>query len=295
MVVLTLTDCPPALRGDITKWLQEIETGVYIGNISARVREELWKRVRENAKRGRATIVFSADNEQRMDFRIHNASWQPIDYDGLKLMLRPVPGHAADRSDKKVGFSNASKSHMAQTANRRTRQRIPILERYAVIDLETTGLSPVQDEIIEIGALIVCTGQIESEYQALVKPKMGIPKSIEQLTGLTAEHLANEGKELKGALSTLIQFVGTLPVVSHNVEFDFSFLRAACADCGLPLFSNAAIDTSDLARKNLKDVGDYKLQTLVQHLRLDVTGKHRSLADCLATKQLYEKLNEMEG
>ena len=54
MIVITLTDCPPALRGDLTKWLQEINTGVYVGHVSARVRDEIWKRVRESAKGGPA-------------------------------------------------------------------------------------------------------------------------------------------------------------------------------------------------------------------------------------------------
>ena len=86
MIVLTLMDCPPALRGDLTKWLQEVNTGVYVGQVSARVRDGIWERVCENAKSGRATMVFSANNEQRMDFRVHNTSWEPIDFDGLKLI-----------------------------------------------------------------------------------------------------------------------------------------------------------------------------------------------------------------
>lgn len=74
MVVVTLTDCPPKLRGDLTKWLLEINTGVYVGKINARVREELWKRICDNIKSGRATMVFSAKNEQGLSFYVHNTS-----------------------------------------------------------------------------------------------------------------------------------------------------------------------------------------------------------------------------
>jgi len=295
MVVLTLTDCPPALRGDLTKWLQEIDTGVYVGYVSTRVREELWKKVCDYAKRGRATIVFGAGNEQRMDFRVHNASWQPIDFDGLKLMLRPVASHAFGTANIKSGNSDAARMHMAREMAGKPRRRVPILERYAVIDVETTGLSPAQDEIIEIGALIVCAGEIESEFQALLRPKTHIVPAIERLTGLTRAMLEVEGKDLKDVMPALLQFIGPLPVISHNAEFDYGFLRAACDDCGLPLFSNPSIDTCELARRTVKGVRDYKLQTLSEHFRLNVVEKHRSLADCLATKQLYEKLNEMEG
>ena len=67
MIVLTMTNCPPKLRGDLSKWLLEINTGVYVGNVNARVRELIWKRVCENIKNGQATLVFPANNEQHMD------------------------------------------------------------------------------------------------------------------------------------------------------------------------------------------------------------------------------------
>ena len=82
MIVIILNNCPPALRGDLTKWLQEVNTGVYVGQVSARVRDELWARVQGNVKSGRATMVFNTNNEQGMDFRVHNTSWEPIDFDG---------------------------------------------------------------------------------------------------------------------------------------------------------------------------------------------------------------------
>ena len=91
MVVLTVIDCPVGLRGDLTKWLLEISTGVFVGRVSARVRDNLWERVKEFSKDGRATMVYSTYNEQRFDFRLHNSQWEPIDFDGLKLILRPSP------------------------------------------------------------------------------------------------------------------------------------------------------------------------------------------------------------
>ena len=62
MIVLTMTNCPPKLRGDLSKWLLEINTGVYVGNVNARVSELIWKRVCENIKNGQATLVFPANN-----------------------------------------------------------------------------------------------------------------------------------------------------------------------------------------------------------------------------------------
>ena len=62
MIVITLTDCPISLRGDLTKWLLEINTGVFVGRVSARVRDNLWDRVVKNVKNGRATLVYSTNN-----------------------------------------------------------------------------------------------------------------------------------------------------------------------------------------------------------------------------------------
>ena len=86
MIVVSLTNCPPKLRGDLTKWLIEINAGVYVGRVSARVRDELWQRICENVKEGRATMVFSANNEQGMDFYVHNTTWKPVEFDGITLM-----------------------------------------------------------------------------------------------------------------------------------------------------------------------------------------------------------------
>ena len=90
MIVVTLSDCPARLRGDLTKWLIEINTGVYVGQVSARVRDELWDRICEHVKDGRATMVFSARNEQGLQFRVHNTTWEPVDFDGITLMRRPA-------------------------------------------------------------------------------------------------------------------------------------------------------------------------------------------------------------
>ena len=64
MIVLSVANCPAGLRGDLSKWLCEINTGVYVGRINARVREELWERVCKNIKNGQATMVYSVNNEQ---------------------------------------------------------------------------------------------------------------------------------------------------------------------------------------------------------------------------------------
>jgi len=114
MVVLTLSNCSASLRGDISKWLVEINTGVFVGRVSARVRDNLWERVCDSIKQGSATMVYSAANEQRMDFRVHNNQWEPIDFDGIKLVLRPSPARVKKLSSLRLGYSKASKYRKAK-------------------------------------------------------------------------------------------------------------------------------------------------------------------------------------
>lgn len=89
MVVLVLTACPAGLRGHLTRWLLEISPGVFVGFVSARVRDLLWSRVTELAKDGRAIMVHSQRGEQRLAFRVHRHDWEPVDSDGIHLIRRP--------------------------------------------------------------------------------------------------------------------------------------------------------------------------------------------------------------
>lgn len=109
MVVLVLSACPAGLRGHLTRWLLEISPGVFVGVITARVRELMWERVIELSKDGRAIMVHSARGEQRLSFRVHRHDWVPADIDGLHLMLRPADP-AAQRIGARPGWSRIGRS-----------------------------------------------------------------------------------------------------------------------------------------------------------------------------------------
>lgn len=89
MTVVVLTAVPPGLRGVLTRWLLEIAPGVFVGHLSQRIREHLWERVIDGLGRGRAILVFSQRSEQKLAFWVHGHDWQPVDFDGISLMLRP--------------------------------------------------------------------------------------------------------------------------------------------------------------------------------------------------------------
>lgn len=109
MVVLILTACPVGLRGHVTRWLLEISPGVFVGKVSSRVRDELWSRVVELGKDGRALLVFSRRGEQGLSFYVNRHDWTPCDFDGLTLIRRPDEAEAVTRT----GWSNASKRRLA--------------------------------------------------------------------------------------------------------------------------------------------------------------------------------------
>lgn len=125
MVVIVLTACPAGLRGFLTRWLMEISAGVFVGKVSKRVRDQLWDRVEEMAKDGRAIMVHAADTEQGLDFKVLRHDWTPIDLDGLSVMLRPSdepdegsPGPTAAAGGMRPGWSNASKRRKAARRRR---------------------------------------------------------------------------------------------------------------------------------------------------------------------------------
>lgn len=112
MTVIVVAACPVGLRGHLTRWLLEISAGVFVGRVSARVRDLLWERTVDMARTGRAIMVFAADNEQGLDFRVHQHDWTPIDVEGVMLMLRPNPQTAqpeVDTSSRTHGWSSASR------------------------------------------------------------------------------------------------------------------------------------------------------------------------------------------
>lgn len=89
MIVVVLTAVPAGLRGVLTRWLLEIAPGVFVGHVSRRIREHLWERIVDGVGRGRAILVYSQRSEQKLAFWVHGHDWQPVDFDGLSLMLRP--------------------------------------------------------------------------------------------------------------------------------------------------------------------------------------------------------------
>lgn len=110
VIVITLTKVPSSLRGDLTKWCQEIQTGVYVGNVNARVRERLWERINKNIGQGEATLVYNTNNELGYTFRTTRRDIEVVDAEGIPLVKSLVKVDNCRRH----GFSNAYKFHEAK-------------------------------------------------------------------------------------------------------------------------------------------------------------------------------------
>ncbi|MFF4147376.1 type I-E CRISPR-associated endoribonuclease Cas2e [Streptomyces sp. NPDC001698] len=110
MTVIVLTNCPPGLRGFLTRWLLEISAGVFIGNPSARIRDLLWDEVQQYADQGRALLAHTTNNEQGFIFRTNDHAWHPVDHEGLTLIRRPNAQSSSNAATTpRKGWSNASK------------------------------------------------------------------------------------------------------------------------------------------------------------------------------------------
>ena len=171
MVVLSVTNCPQQLRGDLTKWFIEIDIGVYVGKISARVREKIWLRVCDNIKTGKAIMVYSTNSEQGFAILTHNTEWTPVDCEGIWLMQKNNPIVAPQKILTK-GFSKAAK-YAHTKSNKKVSKK-----QYVIIDLETTGLNYETDRIIEIGMLKIEDNHIIDQYQSFVYQNINIPPII---------------------------------------------------------------------------------------------------------------------
>ena len=161
------------------------------------------------------------------------------------------------------------------------------MQTLVALDLETTGLDPTRDAIIEIGAIRFRDDRIEQEWSQLVNPGRPLPRFITQLTGITDEMLA-EAPRLQEVLEPVQAFVGDHPIVGHMVGFDLSFLQRK----GL-FTENQPLDTYDLAAVVLPAAGRYSLAALANELKVPRRTSHRALEDARTTMMVFQRLVEL--
>ncbi len=160
--------------------------------------------------------------------------------------------------------------------------------QYIIVDLETTGLNPAQNEIIEIGAIKVERGEAKDIFNKLVKPKAGISPEITRITGITDEMVEN-APDIEAVLPEFLRFAGSGTLIAHNADFDIPFLNEKLKLLNKAL-NNKAICTLKCARAILPNLENHKLHTVAHYFGISISGRHRAIGDCEATYQVWLKL-----
>lgn len=292
MTILVVTDCPKKIRGHLSKWLLEVNTNVFVGHLNKRVREALWELVCENITKGKATMIFNRQGEQGIGIYTHGNSWEPVDFEGIYLIRKPLP-------EKQPSFRSeyVSKERLFHTVKTHKKVAEQILSKvYVALDLETTGLTN-KDEIIEIGAIRFDKHTILDSFHVYVHTEKEITRDVTQLTGITNQIINTMGISIDEALEQLFDFIGSDELVLHNAQFDMNFIRIACIKNNKPMIKNRFQDTLVIARKKIIKLKKFSLENLGKYFNIECSHLHNAIDDCELTRQVFLKLldfNELE-
>ncbi len=167
---------------------------------------------------------------------------------------------------------------------------MPIDGEYVAFDLETTGLRPRFDKIIEIGAVRMKDGKEIDRFQTFVDPEEPLRQEIVMLTGIS-DAMVKGAPGQQEALSQFMEFVGSSVLVAHNAEFDGCYIRRGCEKFGIPC-KITTVDTLTISQNILPGLSRYTLDTLANHFELGAFEHHRAADDALVCGKIMEKLLE---
>lgn len=164
------------------------------------------------------------------------------------------------------------------------------MEVVAVIDFETTGLSPAQgDRATEIAAVILQDGKVVDRYQSLMNAGVRIPSYIQELTGIS-DAMIRSAPPVAKVMQEVADFVGDYPLVAHNASFDCKFWDAELARINRSRRQEFACSLL-LSRRLLPQAPSHKLGALIKFAQLPVAGRyHRALADAEMAASLLLRL-----
>lgn len=167
------------------------------------------------------------------------------------------------------------------------------IEDYVVFDLETTGINPEKDTIIEISAVKVKKHDVVDEFSALVNPGRHIPAGATAVNGITDDMVKN-APCIETVIKDFLDFIGNHVLVGHNIHtFDLNFVYNAAEGCLDKEVKNDYIDTLYMARRYLPELSHHKLTDVAAHFGMDTEGAHRALFDCVMTQCCYEELGKL--
>lgn len=160
-----------------------------------------------------------------------------------------------------------------------------MISSFVAVDIETTGLSPEQNEIIEVGALRVREGQVTETLSVLIKPQVTLPEKIIEITNITDEMLSGK-PNFQEVSKTIFDFLGQDPLLGHNIRFDYSFLKYHLHNCGYTI-DNKLLDTLSIAKGLHPELSSRSLASMCREYGLINKAAHRAYEDARATMELY--------
>lgn len=193
--------------------------------------------------------------------------------------------------DGKAYVSTNNSSNIKTNRLGKGKSIIDFPDTYVVIDIETTGLSPAYDEIIEISAIRYEGNQEKDRYVSLVKPSFEIDEYITELTGITNEMLA-DAPGIEQAINEFKEFVRADILVGYNVNFDINFLYDNLLECYGEQLSNDFIDVMRIAKRALPELAHHRQRDIVDFYNIVIGVEHRAESDCLACKACFDALRE---
>lgn len=166
------------------------------------------------------------------------------------------------------------------------------IEDYVVFDLETTGVSPYNDEVIEISAVKARKGKVVEEFSELVNPKRTIPFAASRVNNITDDMVSN-APFFDEVLRHFLEFVGEDVLVGHNIQsFDMKFIYRDCARYFHQLITNDYVDTLILAKRCFPEWRHRRLGDLADYYGISTQGAHRALVDCRMNQRVFELLGK---
>ena len=169
---------------------------------------------------------------------------------------------------------------------------IDIPNNYVVFDIETTGLDPEFDEIIEIGAVKIKDGIKIDTFNSLIKPEYEIDEFITELTGITNGMVEN-APSIDEVLPKFMDFIRDYIIIGHNANFDINFIYDNLEELNIPPITNDFVDTLRISRRLIPELKHHKLSDLANYFNIDTNGSHRSLKDVEITLEVLKNLNTM--
>ncbi len=164
---------------------------------------------------------------------------------------------------------------------------------YAIVDIETTGLSPANEKITEIAIFIHDGHKVIEEFSTLINPEKKIPYRIIHMTGINNQMVEGAPKFYEVA-KRIVELTEDKILVGHNVRFDYGFIRSEFKSLGY-IFERKTLDTVKLSRKLIPGRKSYGLGRLCKDLEIENTSRHRAGGDALATTKLFELLLTMDS